>query len=49
MNHAAFWRRFTAVLVAVMCLSIVTAACGIPTHDQPRNIDPALQTNLSKP
>ena len=49
MNHAAHWRRITTLLVAVTCLSIITAACGIPTDDQPRNIDPALQTNLNKP
>ncbi|MDA0191922.1 MAG: hypothetical protein O3A24_00710 [Actinobacteria bacterium] len=49
MNHTQYWRRITTWFVAVACLSIVAAACGIPTDVQPRNIDPALQTNLNKP
>jgi hypothetical protein len=42
--------RFRTMLLIVLVLTLpLLGSCGIPTDDQPRNIDPSQQSNLNKP
>jgi hypothetical protein len=40
--------RMTLLVAMVIALPML-GSCGIPTDDQPRNIDPSQQSNLNKP
>jgi hypothetical protein len=42
--------RLRMTLLAAMVIALpMLGSCGIPTDDQPRNIDPSQQSNLNKP
>jgi hypothetical protein len=42
--------RFRTMLLIVLVSTLpLLGSCGIPTDDQPRNIDPSQQSNLNKP
>jgi hypothetical protein len=43
-------KRFrTMVLIALVTALPLLGSCGIPTDEQPRDIDPSQQINLNKP
>jgi hypothetical protein len=42
--------RFRTLLLIVLISALpMLGSCGIPTDEQPRDIDPSQQTNLNKP
>jgi len=48
MNNTSI--RFRAILLIVLVSALpLLNSCGIPTDEQPREIDPSQQTNLNKP
>jgi hypothetical protein len=42
-------RRKAIALIMLACTLTFLGSCGIPTDDQPRDINPSQQTNLNKP
>ena len=48
MNNAP--TRFRTLLLILLISALpMLGSCGIPTDEQPRDIDPSQQTNLNKP
>ena len=42
--------RFRTLLLITFVVALpLLSSCGIPTDDQPRDIDPSQQSNLNKP
>jgi hypothetical protein len=42
--------RFRTMLLIVLVSALpLLGSCGIPTDEQPRDIDPSQQSNLNKP
>lgn len=39
----------TMLLIAIVVALPLLGSCGIPTDDQPRDINPSQQNNLNKP